>query len=150
MVVWNPGHSPVILTGGEVLGTLEPVEEQETITCPNEEDDTSSRTASEVNGSVNDLSVVAELTEQRKSRLCQSLNLQAVPNQPTLEERDALTQLVMEYHDIFALDDSELGTTHLVEHEIHTGDNRPIKQYARRMPHSLRGRVKELVNGMLE
>ena len=24
MVVWNPGHSPVVLTGGEVLGTLEP------------------------------------------------------------------------------------------------------------------------------
>ena len=126
MVFWNLGYSPVVLTR-EVLGTLEPVEEQETITCPNKEDDTSSRTASEVNGSVNDLSVVAELTEQRELRLCQSLNLQAVPNQPTLEERDALTQLVLEYHDIFALDDSELGTTHLVEHEIHTGDSRPIK-----------------------
>ena len=48
------------------------MEEQETITCSNKEDDTSSRTASEVNGSVNDLSVVAdlELTEQRKLRLC--------------------------------------------------------------------------------
>ena len=32
VVAWNPGHSPVVLTGGEVLGTLEPLEEQEIIT----------------------------------------------------------------------------------------------------------------------
>ena len=65
-----------------------------------------------------------------------------------MEQRDRLTQLLLSFHDVFALEDSELGTSHLVEHSINTGTNSPIKQYARRMPHSLRGQVNKLLADM--
>ena len=39
----------------------------------------------------------------------------------------ALRDLVIKYRDVFALDDSELGSTDVVEHRIETGSSRPIK-----------------------
>ena len=35
---------------------------------------------------------------------------------------------VSDYQDVFALDDSELGCTDVVEHDINTGNSSPIKQ----------------------
>ena len=39
----------------------------------------------------------------------------------------ALQDLVIKYRDEFALDDSELGSTDVVEHRIETGGSKPIK-----------------------
>ena len=39
----------------------------------------------------------------------------------------ALRDLVIKYRDVFALDDSELGSTDVVEHRIETGSSKPIK-----------------------
>ena len=39
----------------------------------------------------------------------------------------ALRDLVIKYRDVFALDDSELGSTDVVEHRIDTGGRKPIK-----------------------
>ena len=80
--------------------------------------------------------------------ICQRLRIEDTPLM--WDQRDALTGMVLKYHDVFMLDNSELGTTHLVEHVIDTGANSPCKQYARRMPHSLHGRVKDLLKDMLD
>ena len=45
-----------------------------------------------------------------------------------------LRKLLEEYSDVFALDDSELGCTNLVQHVIDTGDHPPIKQQPYRTP----------------
>jgi hypothetical protein len=52
--------------------------------------------------------------------------------------------------DVFALGDSELGCTNLVQHEIHTGDHPPIKQPIRRMPFVYREKVSSMVDDMLK
>ena len=43
-------------------------------------------------------------------------------------ENDQLKELILEFNDVFALDDTELGCTTLVEHAIDTGDHAPIRQ----------------------
>ena len=50
---------------------------------------------------------------------------------------------------MFAIDDTELGTTDVARHCIKTGDHPPIKQPPRRVPFSLRKTVDELVGNML-
>ena len=58
--------------------------------------------------------------------------------------------LVLQYEDIFALDDSELGLAEGVSHVIDTGGEKPIKQYPRHVPFSLRGKVEEMIKKMEE
>ena len=43
-------------------------------------------------------------------------------------------QLLFEFRDSFALSEEEVGQTHLVQHEIDTGDARHIKMLPRRIP----------------
>ena len=44
------------------------------------------------------------------------------------EETTRLKALIVEFADVFTLDDSELGCTDLLQHCIDTGDHSPIKQ----------------------
>ena len=50
------------------------------------------------------------------------------------EESEQLSKLLVEYHDIFCLNDDECGETELVEFKIDTGDASPKKQTIRRIP----------------
>ncbi|KAK3735800.1 hypothetical protein QZH41_007420 [Actinostola sp. cb2023] len=50
------------------------------------------------------------------------------------QQRSELTALLTEYRDVFTASPGDLGRTDLVRHNINTGDNRPIKQPARRLP----------------
>uniref|UniRef100_A0A673WIT2 Reverse transcriptase domain-containing protein n=1 Tax=Salmo trutta TaxID=8032 RepID=A0A673WIT2_SALTR len=50
------------------------------------------------------------------------------------EQQERLWQLLFEFRDSFALSEGEVGQTHLVQHEIDTGDARPIKMRPRRIP----------------
>ena len=49
---------------------------------------------------------------------------------------------------MFAVDDSELGRTSLVQHTIDTGDHPPIKQQPRRTPFVQREQISKLINEM--
>ena len=61
-----------------------------------------------------------------------------------------LKELIAEYADVFALDASEQGSTDVVQHGINTGNHLPIRQAPRRTPFTLRKKVEEMVNDMLE
>ena len=63
---------------------------------------------------------------------------------------DRVTSLVLEFQDVFALTDAELGVTDRVCHQLDTGESTPVKQYARRIPFSLRTPVEEAVSDMLQ
>lgn len=49
-------------------------------------------------------------------------------------QQEALWQVLLECQDIFALTEEEVGLTDLVQHDIDTGDARPIKTRPRRLP----------------
>ena len=71
---------------------------------------------------------------------------------PDMEDgpRERLRELVCKYRDVFALRDSELGTTDLVEHHIVTTDSKPIKIPAHRISPAKLHIVEEEVTSMLE
>jgi transposase InsO family protein len=50
------------------------------------------------------------------------------------EQKQQLRELLRRYQKVMAPPDVSLGTTHMVEHRIDTGEARPIKQAARRLP----------------
>ena len=65
----------------------------------------------------------------------------------TVEQREQLFQLLLEYADIFA-DESELGRTDRITHDIDTGNAPPIRQPARRVQVCQRTELKELLTDM--
>ena len=132
--ICNTGPQPVRLEEGEVLGSIEAVdivdvgEESEVVCC-----------GVQVRGDAN---------EGRRSNLLQSLPTDNWDLDD--QERVRLRGLVLQYEDIFALDDSELGRAEGVSHVINTEGEKPIKRYPRRVPFSLRGKVEEMIKKMEE
>ena len=57
-----------------------------------------------------------------------------------------VNDLIPEFSDIFALDQSELSSTDVATHVIDTGDSIPIKQHPTRIPFALRSKVDHLVS----
>ncbi|KAJ8380842.1 hypothetical protein SKAU_G00016200 [Synaphobranchus kaupii] len=50
------------------------------------------------------------------------------------QQQEALWRLLLEFKDIFALTEEDVGQTHLVQHDIITGDAQPVKMRPRRLP----------------
>ena len=90
--------------------------------------------------------------EQDNWDRAQKITAELQLDQATLlpEQQSALEALLLDHADIFALDNSELGSTDIVQHQIDTGDSLPIYQHARRIPFSLRSLVDEMVQDMLD
>ena len=128
----------VKLSKGKVLGSAEPVE----VVAQEEESQGISVESSDV------LSLSVGRDAKRMSKLCAALKLNEISTE--FKERDEVAVLVAQFQDIFVMEDEELGATHLARYHIDTGDAEPIKQYARRIPHSLRMEVRDLVNNMLD
>ena len=68
----------------------------------------------------------------------------------TVDQQEMVTRLLVQFADVFAATKTELGRTHLVEHEIDVGSTRPIKQRTRRVPLHRQEAEGRLVNEMLE
>ena len=64
-------------------------------------------------------------------------------------QQQQLYTLLLGYSDIFATEDSNLGRATMLQHTIQTGDNPPIRQHTRRLPHYQRDEVKKLIQEML-
>ena len=59
------------------------------------------------------------------------------------EEQMMFTEFLLMKHNSFAMEDSELGETDVVEHSIDTNGARPTKTFARRLPYALRKELEE-------
>ena len=46
----------------------------------------------------------------------------------TSQQSEELMKCAVEHHEVFALDDGEMGEVIDIEHQIHTGDSPPIHQ----------------------
>ncbi len=82
-------------------------------------------------------------TPERVEWLMDTLGLPL--NKLTEEQSLQLRKLLEEYSDVFALDDSELGCTNLVQHVIDTGDHPPIKQQPYRTPVVYREKIAKMI-----
>ncbi|XP_064633623.1 uncharacterized protein LOC135491580 [Lineus longissimus] len=65
------------------------------------------------------------------------------------QEETTLKELILEFSDIFSKDDADIGRTHLVEHEIDTGDAKPFKQAPRKVPMAFAGEELKSLKKML-
>ena len=62
----------------------------------------------------------------------------------------AVIELVLAYHDVFALEGNELGCTSAIEYEIHIKNSKPFKEPFRRIPPPLLEEVCASLRDMLE
>ena len=65
------------------------------------------------------------------------------------ENKDKALSLLAEYHDIFALEDGEMGCTKAEEHKIEVTDPRAFKEKPRNIPSGLLDEVKECLDNIL-
>ena len=59
-------------------------------------------------------------------------------------------ELLLSYHDTFALEPDELGCTSAIEHEIRLNDDEPFKERFRHIPPPLLEEVHASLRDMLE
>ncbi len=92
--------------------------------------------------------VTEEAITRRKEQLADLLDFSESPLPPSTVSK--IQAWVLEHEDLFAITDTDMGKTHLVEHDIHTGDHLPIRQRPRREAFSLRPRIASMVEELLE
>ena len=102
-------------------------------------------------GGATALEAIAELLSmaERQAKLLEKLDLSGLKNW-TPRNAEVAEQLVLSYHDVFALDKNELGCTSTVEHEIHVIDSEPFKERFRRIPPPLLEEVHASLRDMLD
>ena len=138
LVIENPVAAPIWLDEGQILGYLHPVT---LIKDP----------AQEGPEKDSDPLVAMIQREDRGEGMSKLLATLAIgETDVTAEELEELKKLVSKFDHLFVLTNGELGRTNIVEHSINTGDHCPVRQPPRRVPFSLRSKLGELVNEMLE
>ena len=65
-------------------------------------------------------------------------------------QRAQVAELLIKMKTVFAVNSEDLGRTELVEHEIDTGNARPIKQRPRRTPITFKGEEETEIQSMLK
>ena len=66
------------------------------------------------------------------------------------ENKERALDLLAEYHDIFALEDGEMGCTEAAKHKIEVTDSKPFKERLRNIPSGLLEEVKYHLDNMLD
>ena len=87
--------------------------------------------------------------QERQDKLLEKLNLDGL-SQWTPRNAAIARELLLSYHDAFALEPDELGCTSAIEHEIHLSDEEPFKERFKRIPPPLLDEVRASLRDMLE
>ena len=87
--------------------------------------------------------------EERRKILFEKLELSGLKSWKE-ENKERVLDLLMEYHDIFALEDGEMGCTEATEHKIKVTDPKPFKERPRNIPSGLLEEVKDHLDHMLD
>ena len=85
----------------------------------------------------------------RQEKLLEKLNLDRLTHWSP-ENVVAVRELVLAYHDVFALESNELGCTSAIEHEIHIENDEPFKEWFWCIPLPLLEEVRASLWDMLE
>ena len=91
-----------------------------------------------------------ELTvKERRKVLIKTLELSGLKSWAE-ENKEKALNLWAEYHDIFTLEDGEMGCTEAAEHKIKVTDPNPFKERPRNIPSGLLEELKEHLDHMLD
>ena len=85
----------------------------------------------------------------RQEKLLEKLNLDGLAHWSP-GNAVAVRELVLAYHDIFALEGNELGCTSAIKHKICIKNSEPFKEWFRRIPPPLLEEVRASLRDMLE
>ena len=85
----------------------------------------------------------------RQEKLLEKLNLDGLAHWSP-KNVVAVRELVLAYHDVFALESNELGCTSAIEHKIHIKNEEPFKEWFRHIPPPLLEEVCTSLRDMLE
>ena len=85
----------------------------------------------------------------RQEKLLEMVNLDGLAGWSP-ENAAVARELVLAYHDVFALGSNELGCTSAIEHEIHIENGKPFKEWFQRIPLPLLEEVHTSLRDMLE
>lgn len=75
--------------------------------------------------------------------------VQKVGDHISSAEKELLFTVLLEYKDVFSLQEREMGRTSLTRHRIHTGDSPPIHCPSNRIPQARKEEVRKLLEDML-
>ena len=128
VTVTNNSELPVKLFAGTRIGALSPVRVEE------EHPD------------VNSVTVNPPPTPKVRRQGPAAVNLDSC--EVTASEKQELKQLLDEYRDVFANNDSEVGRTHRTQFRINTSTQVPVAVKLRRTPFSLRSEVDQQITNM--
>ena len=140
VLVENHKTFPVFLEAGTILGGLQPMELVSPDKLLHLEADTLNEGAGSKTTNSEKLSRTQELMDQ----------LDIEWKNTGSEKAAGLKSVLEEFNEIFALDPMEVGRTDLVQHTINMGEHAPVKQAHQRIPFSLRKKVGEMVDEMLD
>ena len=87
--------------------------------------------------------------QERQDKLLEKLNLDGL-SEWTPHNAAIASELLLSYHDAFALEPDELGCTSAIKHEIRLIDEEPFKERFRRIPPPLLDEVRASLRDMLE
>ena len=131
LAIRNWGGEPLTIESGTIIGNIEEV------SVVGQDDPVWEEQAVQVAriGQCSD-----EEIKQRKEELKAQLIIGKTCSE---EEQIQLAELLLSRHDSFAMSDTELGETDIVEHTIDTGEAKPVRTCPRRLPYALRKELQE-------
>ena len=124
----NPSDEPVLLHKGTVIGTFSELLHTDIVPLKS--------SVSAMDSAPQHHSLLSELESIKNVDLSEAQNA-------------ALSQLLLSYKDIFASSSLDLGHTSIIEHEIYTGDARPIKSSPYRVSQLQREEIETQISNML-
>ena len=136
----NWGHFPVIIEKDTVIGM---VEEASLVT---QDDPLWSEPVQLADPIVCLCHISGDELRARHHQLKEQLQIGECSN----EHKQALLQMLYSKHQVFALSDTELDETNLVEHSIETADIQPVKVSACRLPYALRTELEAELTKLLK
>ena len=87
--------------------------------------------------------------EERRKILFEKLELSGLESW-TEEKKERALNFLARYHDIFTLEDGEMGCTKAAKHKIEVTDQKSFKDRLRNIPSGLLDEVKDHLNHMLD
>eukprot|EP00731_Ephydatia_muelleri_P009146 Em0004g1484a len=122
--VLNPGFAPVTVYKDEIMGMLKPI--QDPADCAS-----------------------VQYPVCKQSTWSVQHSIQQMTDSLAPDVREKVADLLWQFQDVIALDDSDLGRTRLTSHQINTGDTQPVRQQATRLPFHQQQEVRGLLDDML-
>ena len=87
--------------------------------------------------------------QERQEKLMEKLNLDGL-SEWSPHNAAIVRELLLSYHDAFALESDELGCSSAIEHEIRLSNDEPFKEHFRCIPPPLLEEVHAFLRDMLE